>query len=82
MYSDADLSGGEGEKLITYLNSFSIFDEFADEESAGPRMTIFTQIWHETAFGLIFCGRESFREMYEFTEVYYSHVLPLQLASQ
>jgi len=45
---------------------YRIFDEFEDIE--GPRMTIFVKVWHETSFGLIFHGRESFRELYEFTE--------------
>jgi len=43
-----------------------ILDQFEDTE--GPRMTIFQKVWKETSFGLIFHGRESFRELYEFTE--------------
>jgi len=45
---------------------YRIFDEFEDIE--GPRMTIFLKVWQETSFVLIFHGRESFRELYEFTE--------------
>jgi len=45
---------------------YKVFDEF--EKHSGPRFNIFTEIWHQTGMGLIFCGRESFREMFEFTE--------------
>jgi len=45
---------------------YKVFDEF--EKHCGPRFKIFTEVWHQTGFGLIFSGRESFREMFEFTE--------------
>lgn len=45
---------------------FLVFDEFEKDE--GPRFKTFTQIWHQIGFGLIWCGREKFREMFEFTE--------------
>jgi len=45
---------------------FLVFEEF--EKTAGPRFKTFLEIWHKTSFGLIFCGREKFRELFEFTE--------------
>jgi len=45
---------------------FKLFDEF--EMNSGPRFRVFTEVWHQDSFGLIFSGRETFREMYEFTE--------------
>ena len=45
---------------------YKVFEEF--EKSQGPRFSVFTTEWHKLNFGLIFCGRESFRDMFEFTE--------------
>lgn len=45
-----------------------IVDEFEGPSIPGPRMTLFQKVWKEMSFGLIFHGRESFRELYEFTE--------------
>ena len=38
------------------------------EAIGGPRFDQFTEVWRETGFGLVFQGRESFRELHEFTE--------------
>jgi len=51
---------------------YKVFDEF--EKQAGPRFTIYTEIWHETGLGRIFNGRDSFREMFQFTEEVFLHV--------
>jgi hypothetical protein len=40
----------------------------AFETEGGPRFSCFVEVWKKTGFGLIFTGRESFREMFEFTE--------------
>lgn len=45
---------------------FSAFQEF--EKEAGPRFSAFTKVWKESCFGCIFNGRESYRDLYEFTE--------------
>jgi len=45
---------------------YKVFYEF--EKNSGPRFNIFTEVWQQTGVGLIFSGRESFREMFEFTE--------------
>ena len=41
----------------------ALFDEYHT-----PRFNHFIDIWKEMKFGLIFCGRQTFRELYEFTE--------------
>eukprot|EP00088_Acartia_fossae_P028632 TRINITY_DN2944_c0_g1_i4.p1 TRINITY_DN2944_c0_g1~~TRINITY_DN2944_c0_g1_i4.p1 ORF type:complete len:357 (-),score=51.12 TRINITY_DN2944_c0_g1_i4:58-1128(-) len=45
---------------------YSIFYEF--DEQYEPRFSLFTRLWKESKLGLIFCGRESFRELYDFTD--------------
>merc|ERR1719452_285597 len=45
---------------------YKVFDEF--EKNEGPRFQIFTSVWQQTGLGLIWCGRDSFREMSQFTE--------------
>jgi len=45
---------------------YKVFDEF--EKHSGPRFQIFTSVWQQTGLGLIWCGRDSFREMFQFTE--------------
>jgi len=44
---------------------FAVFYEF--DENQEPRFSIFCQVWKESKFGLIFCGRDSFRDLYELT---------------
>jgi len=44
---------------------YNIFYEF--DGSQEPRFSIFSKIWRETKLGLIFCGRESFRDLSELT---------------
>jgi len=51
---------------------YSVFDSF--EKTSGPRYKTFIEIWKETSFGLIFSGRESFRELYEFTEEMFDRI--------
>ena len=45
---------------------FSALQAF--EKEAGPRFSAFTKVWKESCFGCIFNGRESYRDLYEFTE--------------
>ena len=42
------------------------YDEFEKQE--GPRFKLFIEVWQKTCLGQIFSGRESFREMFEFSE--------------
>ena len=41
----------------------ALFDEYRT-----PRFRHFIDIWKDMKFGLIFCGRQTFRELFEFTE--------------
>ena len=41
---------------------FAVFYEF--DENQEPRFSIFCQVWKESKFGLIFCGRDSFRDRF------------------
>ena len=45
---------------------YSAYQEF--EKSEGPRFSAFTKVWKDSSFGCIFNGRESYRDLYEFTE--------------
>jgi len=63
-HTDQSIMAGVDEDLERVI--FLVFDEF--EKTSGPRFKTFIEIWHRTNFGLIFCGREKFREMFEFTE--------------
>ena len=58
------ISAGLDEDLERII--YKVFDEF--EKHDGPRFEIFTEVWHQTGLGLIFSGRETFREMSEFSE--------------
>jgi len=58
---------------------YKVFDEF--EKNSGPRFNIFTAVWHQTSMGLIFSGRESFREMYQFTEELFLRVKKYALST-
>ena len=58
---------------------YKVFDEF--EKNSGPRFNIFTEVWHQTGMGLIFSGRESFREMFEFTEELFMRVKKYTLST-
>ena len=58
---------------------YKVFDEF--EKHSGPRFNIFTEVWHQTGLGLIFSGRESFREMFEFTEELFLRVKKYALST-
>ena len=61
---DQTIAAGLEEDIerIVYL----AFDQFEKQE--GPRFELFKDIWQKTGLGQLFSGRESFREMYEFTE--------------
>ena len=58
------ITAGIDEDLEVFL--FKVFDEF--EKHSGPRFSVFTTEWKKGNFGLIWCGRESFRDMFDFTE--------------
>ena len=51
---------------------YKVFEQF--EKNVGPRFSEFTSEWHKSNFGLIFCGRENFRETFEFTEELFHRV--------
>ena len=51
---------------------YKVFEQF--EKNVGPRFSEFTTEWHKSNFGLIFCGRENFRETFEFTEELFHRV--------
>jgi len=59
-----NITSGMDEDLEIFV--YKVFEEF--EKKAGPRFSIFTSEWRKSSFGLIFCGRESFRDMFEFSE--------------
>ena len=61
---DQTIGAGLNEDIerIIYL----AYDEFEKQE--GPRFKLFTEVWQKTCLGQIFSGRESFREMFEFSE--------------
>ena len=42
---------------------YAVFYEF--DESQEPRFSIFCKVWKESKLGLIFCGRDTFRDLYE-----------------
>jgi len=44
-----------------------VYNQF-EEVDEGPRMSIFVEEWKRTSFGLIFNGRENFREIFELTK--------------
>jgi len=49
---------------------YSIFYEF--DKNQQPRFTIFSKVWRESKLGLIFCGRESLRDLYDLTgDIFY-----------
>ena len=50
------------------------------EAIGGPRFDQFVEVWRETGFGLVFQGRESFRELHEFTEELVARAKGLALA--
>jgi len=58
---------------------YKVFYEF--EKNDGPRFNIFIEVWHQTGVGLIFSGRESFREMFEFTEDLFVRVKKYSLST-
>jgi hypothetical protein len=58
---------------------YKVFDEF--EKHSGPRFNIFTEVWHQTGVGLIFSGRESFREMFQFSEELFLRVKKYALST-
>lgn len=71
---DQNIGAGLNEDIerIIYL----AYDEFEKQE--GPRFKLFTDVYQKACLGQIFSGRESFREMFEFSEelfVRYHHLL-------
>lgn len=49
---------------------YSVFYEF--DENQEPRFSRFCAVWKESKLGLIFCGRDSFRDLYELsTEIFH-----------
>jgi len=63
-------TAGIDEDLEIFI--YKVFEQF--EKNVGPRFSEFTAQWHKSNFGLIFCGRENFRETYEFTEELFHRV--------
>ena len=63
-------TAGIDEDLEIFI--YKVFEHF--EKNVGPRFSEFTSVWHKASFGLIFCGRENFREMFEFTEELFHRV--------
>ena len=58
------MSAGAREDIKTLLNRTGIlFDEYGT-----LRFQYFSDIFQDMKFSLVFCGRSSFRELYEFTE--------------
>ena len=58
------ITAGLAEDLETVI--FYAFHEF--EKEKGPRFSVFTKVFKAQNFGCIFNGRESYRDLYEFTE--------------
>ena len=58
------ITAGIAEDLETVI--FYAFHEF--EKEGGPRFSVFTKVYKCQQFGCIFNGRESYRDLYEFTE--------------
>ena len=49
---------------------YAVFYEF--DESQEPRFSIFCKVWKESKLGLIFNGRDSFRDLYELsTDIFF-----------
>ena len=65
-----NITAGLEEDLEIFM--YRVFEEF--EKTSTPRFSIFVAYWHQSSFGLIFCGRESFRDLYEFTEELFHRV--------
>ena len=58
------ISAGAQKDISTLIHKVTaLFDEYRT-----PRFKHFIDIWKDMKFGLIFCGRQTFRELYEFTE--------------
>ena len=58
------IAAGAKKDISTLIHKVTvIFDEYRT-----PRFKHFIDIWKDMKFGLIFCGRQTFRELYEFTE--------------
>ena len=58
------ITAGAKQDICTLISKVTaLFDEYQS-----PRFNHFIDIWKEMKFGLIFCGRQTFRELYEFTE--------------
>ena len=58
------ISAGAQKDICTLIHKVTaLFDEYRT-----PRFKHFIDIWKDMKFGLIFYGRQTFRELYEFTE--------------
>ena len=58
------IATGAKKDITTLIHKVTaLFDEYRT-----PRFKHFIDIWKDMKFGLIFCGRQTFRELYEFTE--------------
>jgi len=75
---DQTIGAGLNEDIerIIYL----AYDEFEKQE--GPRFKLFIEVWQKTCLGQIFSGRESFREMFEFSEELFVRVKRFALSKQ
>ena len=58
------IAAGANHDICSLIHKVTaLFDEYRR-----PRFRHFIDIWKDMKFGLIFCGRQTFREMFEFTE--------------
>ena len=58
------ISAGLDEDLERII--FLVSEQF--KKHGGPRFNLVVDIWHQSCLGLMFGGRESFRDMLEFSE--------------
>jgi len=58
---------------------YNVFNQF--DESQEPRFSSFAAIWKESLLGLIFCGRDSFRDLYELSSAVFQEVKQYALAT-
>ena len=64
------ITTGMDEDLEVFI--FKVFSQF--EKQKGPRFSVFVSEWKKSGCGLLWCGRDSFRDMYDFTEELFHRV--------
>ena len=71
------IAAGAHQDICTLIRKVTaLFDEYGT-----LRFHHFVDIWKDMKFGLIFCGRQTFRELFEFTEDLFD-LVKLQTSSQ